>query len=111
MAASRVVNPVTGQKGRCYNRHQSYLKSDHNDEPQIIDFDDVPLWITAYYNGRLWMVAEKSEGISHIEGRHMLLGAIDNRQPTTAIIHETWVDYFLRNRSDIHFNWWDENRP
>lgn len=108
MVATRITNPVTGQEGRCKARYQSVLRSDENDSTQVLTFDDVPMWVTAYFDDRLWLVAEKSTSLSHIEGRHLLLASMDRRQPVAALFHETWVNYFLRNRSHVHFNWWDD---
>lgn len=70
-------------------------------------FDDVPAWVTTYYRGRQWLVADKADNLSPVEGRHLDLGALDRVEPGRAIIHETWVNKWLHDRTNIHFNWWE----
>lgn len=80
---------------------------DLSPEPFLPSFDDIPEWVTTYFQGRVWLVRDKGENLSTHDGRHLELWAMDNKDPSVFIIHEDMVNGWLKNRVVIHFNWWD----
>lgn len=103
---SFAINPATG------NEERMNLTFENPPDKEIegfspVTFDDVPPWVSAYYRDRYWLVCEKSEDLSPIEGRHLQLGALDNRDPGVILIHEWYINRWLKSRSVIHFNWWE----
>lgn len=68
---------------------------------QYLTFDDLETWEMLYWLGRDAMITGKGESVSQSDGRHLVLDAMDKKQPQRMILHESWVNNWLDERMVI----------
>lgn len=71
----------------------------------ILSFDDIPEWCTAYYEGDVWWVSQKSHNVVPQDGNHLELWSQTGSD--VAVIHEDYVNMWLYHKRNIHFNVWE----
>lgn len=71
----------------------------------IIGYEDIPEWCSAYFDDNIWWVSDKGEGLSDAPGRHMEL--FSQTSTDIVIIHEDFINGWLAHRRNIHFNTWE----
>lgn len=75
------------------------------EQDQPLTFDDFRSWIKmTWKDGRRYMITEMGDMIHEEEGRHMEVFALDKKQPQRLVLHETWVNAWLRERDTVVFD-------
>lgn len=70
-------------------------------EGQRLSFDDFSTWEPLYYNDREMMITAKGPDVYREKGRHIILDAMDRKQPQRVVMHESWMDHWLDARNIV----------
>lgn len=69
--------------------------------PQRLTFDSLKTWEMLIFADREMMITAKGDAVHPEFGRHILLDAMDKKQPQRVVIHESWINFWLDIRGII----------